>query len=108
MFLHIGINFRDEDSNLNRILEIERVLNQGSDWLRYAPNCWILYTNQNPTVWIEKILAIPFMQTEKRHFVFICELDWRNKAGLLSAGIWEWINREREASGDAPLTLDTL
>jgi hypothetical protein len=94
-FLHLGINFKTAGSTSERLNEIEAVLNNATDWLRYTPDCWLLYTGRSPATW-NKILRdeIPWI-TEQAYL--ICQVDTRQKAGWLQRSIWDWINKDRSS-----------
>jgi len=69
---------------------IEQVLGIDGDWLRYAPNCWIVYSGHAPMVWVERLQAIRGM--EQASF-FITEMG--TYAGRLDQQVWDWINSYR-------------
>lgn len=42
-YLHFGFKFKGPP----KIKELEPLFNLASDWLRYAPNCWIVWTKNS-------------------------------------------------------------
>lgn len=91
-FLHLGVNFRDKSPTPEALEEIEGVLNSGVDWYRYAPNCWIIYTNQTAKTWNERLKAIPWM-TDQRYL--IVQIDIRDRSGWLARDTWDWVKKDR-------------
>ena len=85
-FLHVG--FRAEKP---RVDEWTEVFNAAADWLRYAPNCWILYTSRTAESWFKRIK--PHLKDDER--VLICELNLLNRQGSLSQSAWDWIQKTR-------------
>ena len=85
-FIHIGFN-----ANEPRFEIWEDVFDKATDWLRYAPNCWILCTGQSPKKWLNHIK--PHLKEGER--VFVCELNISNRQGWLSKSTWEWIRKTR-------------
>jgi hypothetical protein len=61
------------------------------DWMRYAPNCWIIYTNTDATGWYNRL--VPHMTKKDR--LFICELNMQNKQGWMDQWMWDWMNKTR-------------
>ena len=86
-FLHVAFNSKDP-----RIDQWTPVFDKATDWLRYAPNCWIIYTGRDPEIWFDRVK--PLLR-EGEH-VLICELKLSNRRGWLPKSAWEWINRTRE------------
>jgi hypothetical protein len=72
--------------------EIEESFNKARDWLRYAPDCWIIYTSISPTVWSERLRSLKTMEDCK---FLICEVNLKNKGGWLPKSAWDWMNKER-------------
>jgi hypothetical protein len=65
------------------------------DWLKIAPNAWILWTNKDPIVWLPFIQRV--LPTEGS--VLIAELNLKsvseNYTGWQSQSIWDWFNKHR-------------
>ena len=90
-FLHLGINF-SVGTSLDKAA-IETKLNKAKDWLRYAPNCWIIYTGQPANIWYKRLKELP--ELEDKTF-FVCEINLDNRAGWLQKSAWEWLKKQRE------------
>ena len=88
-FLHLSVNPIDQTG---RKL-IEKKLDKAADWLRYLPNCWLIYTAQPARVWYERLSEV----TEEIEGcnLFIAEVNLRNRAGWIKTSAWDWINKKR-------------
>ena len=86
-YLHIGFNWANEP----KVDELKPTFDKALDWIRYAPNCWIVWTSTTPQGWYERLK--PHLR-EGDH-VFICELNLRNRQGWLPQWVWEWIKLDR-------------
>lgn len=87
-FIHVAFYW----SGAPKTTELEGpVFNIAIDWLRYTPNCWVLYTTASADWWYERIRH--HMTQPDR--VFICELNIQNKSGWLDNWVWTWINKSR-------------
>lgn len=86
-FLHIAFNWT---SGL-KVEELTPEFNKAKDWVRYAPNCWIVWTTSDMETWYARVR--PYMKNED--YVFICEINLKNRQGWLPKFIWDWINKPR-------------
>jgi hypothetical protein len=93
-YLHVGINFFGEEPAITNLIP---VFNRAHDWLRYAPNCWILYTSASPDTWVDRVRE----KIDKEDYLFICELILDNHQGWLSQDLWDWINKDRSAKRES-------
>lgn len=87
-FLHIAFNFEGRPAKEH---ELKPVFDLALDWVRYAPNCWIVYTTSTPQAWYERLK--PKLHTHDS--VFICELNLQNNFGSLHKFVWDWLNKKR-------------
>lgn len=81
--LHIGISW----SGVPKITELEQVFNHAADWIRYAPNCWVIRTSEDADVWYERIRH--YMNIKDR--ILIAELDLSSNeqySGWLEQWMW--------------------
>jgi len=89
-FLHIGFAWVGQP----KTKALEPLFNRHAlDWVRYASNCWIVWTNENPGSWFDRIK--PHLGPNDQ--LLISELD-RNigtSQGWMPAFIWDWINKSR-------------
>jgi hypothetical protein len=87
-FLHIAFSFKSGRTDIERI---RKTLSTARDWYRYAPNCWIVYTNRTADKWFE--LLKPKLNDDDH--MFICELNIAMRSGWLPEGAWTWLDKER-------------
>ena len=73
--------------------EIETVLNKAKDWLRYAPNCWLVWTAVGTGLWAERLRAV---LADKDNAFLILEVKLQDYSGWLMDDAWKWINKERK------------
>ena len=89
-FLHVGF----VGLGLPKAKELEAVFNTWAlDWVRYSTSNWILWTNDTPNQFYNRIA--PHLTVQEQ--VLVSELD-RNigtSQGWLSKFIWDWINKTR-------------
>jgi hypothetical protein len=90
--LHLGIHFKTKAPTAEMIEEVEVVLNKAKDWLRYAPNCWLIYTERDPKTWNARLKKIPWMAEQS---YLLCAVDPKIRAGWLPRSVWDWIGRDR-------------
>lgn len=87
-FLHLTIS--PCDSDLRSLIQAK--LDKATDWLRYSPECWLIYTGQPAKVWYERLTEIAGV---KERILFICEVDLSNRGGWIKQSAWDWIKKER-------------
>lgn len=83
-FFHIGFAFQDPP----RTDELEPIFNKALNWIRYAPNCWIVQTTATPKQWMARLKPI----LAPSDHVLIVEIDLANRSGHLPESMWSWIN----------------
>jgi hypothetical protein len=96
-FLHLAVSFTNA-SGAPENTEIEAVLNKAKDWIRYLPNCWLIYTSRSPESWFKDLEGVPKMD---KHSFFICEINPKNRAGRMYPGVWQWADKSRDNTGEA-------
>lgn len=87
-FLHIGLHFADGN---NKVAELIPVFSNAIDWLRYAPNCWIVWTSSSPQEWYQRLK--PFLKEADR--LFIVKIDMSVRQGWLEKNAWDWMDKRR-------------
>jgi hypothetical protein len=87
-FLHVGFNFEERPEKVKGLIPI---FNEAIDWVRYAPNSWILWTDKTPLEWYN--LLKPHVHRDDS--IFICVIDIKQRSGWLPKVIWDWINKPR-------------
>ncbi|WP_168075015.1 hypothetical protein [Caulobacter sp. SSI4214] len=64
------------------------------DWIKYAPNCWILYTTKDSKTWYERVRKV----VGERAHIFVVEVNLKHRAGWLPKSVWAWIAKDRSKS----------
>ena len=70
---------------------IERVMDSAGDWLRYGPNCWIVYSAHPPVTWANRLNTIRGLAS--KHGFLVTEMGVY--AGMLDQKVWDWMARPR-------------
>ena len=86
-FVHISFNF----NGATKIDELLPAFNHALDWVRYAPNCWIVWTSSSTEKWSARLK--PHL-TDKDH-MFIVPIELRESSGWLPQWVWDWLTKER-------------
>jgi len=70
--------------------DLAGLFNSATDWYRYAPNCWLLWTHANAETWYNHLkphLADP-------DYLLIIQLNPQViMRGWLPKGAWEWMGK---------------
>lgn len=85
-FFHVGFGFAGKHVGIEKI----QAAFGTAGWARYAPNCWIIYTEESPNSLVDRLHNLCTPQDS----VFICELNISNKWGYLQKEIWDWIRQK--------------
>jgi len=93
-FTLISFHFPAELSELEAQHHIQPVINMADDWLKYAGNCWIVWSAKTPTEWHAQFQTIERL---KNCTIFIINLDISpgNRAGQAPMWVWDWIGKRR-------------
>ena len=87
--LHIAFTFQGGE----RTKELEPVFGKSLDWIRYAPNCWIVRTRLSPKQWMGRLK--PYLSTGD--WALIVAVDVKQRAGWLPGWVWDWIKKNGDA-----------
>jgi hypothetical protein len=75
--------------------ELEPLFDTALDWARPAPNCWVLWTNNDPDVWLGYVRK----HMSEKDNVFIAELNLsttsKNFTGWADKWFWRWLDKHR-------------
>ncbi|WP_441227899.1 hypothetical protein AB7813_03720 [Tardiphaga sp. 20_F10_N6_6] len=71
--------------------ELKVLFDTAIDWVKFAPNAWLLYTVTAPDVWYKYIKR----EIHPEDTVFICEIDPTERSGFLQQNIWDWLTKDR-------------
>jgi len=83
-YLHVAIGFEGKQLD---VADVQKVFGSAG-WARYAPNCWIVSTNETPHTITERLRAI----CNQYDSIFVCELNMENRSGYLQKEIWDWLD----------------
>ena len=87
-FVHVGFFF----GSRQKVAELEPVFTAiGSDWIRYATNCWILWTDK-PAAHIYTLLE---GRLDPNDSVLISGLNFPDSFGFLPPWIWGWFQSKQ-------------
>ena len=86
-YVHVGTSL----STSKRTEDIERVLDRhADDWFRYAPNCWILWTDR-PIANISRAIRRELKRVDE---VLVLPINIEiGYAGFMDPSVWEWLKR---------------
>jgi hypothetical protein len=60
--------------------------NQATDWYRYAPGSWLLWTSGTPTTWATYL----HQRMTDNDFLVVVEVSG-DFAGFIPQGAWDWL-----------------
>ena len=87
-YFHVGFNFEGRDPPAKKIQE---AFDKALDWVKYAPNCYILYTMKDEDIWYRRLREI----VHEDDTIFVVELKIENRNGWLPKSVWAWLKKER-------------
>jgi hypothetical protein len=88
-YFHIGFYFLGQPLGK----ELEPVFTKCSeDWIRYAENCWIIYTQHTAEELLKKLK--PHL-SDKDHILILEIVRDQQLSGWLPQWIWEWLYKSR-------------
>jgi hypothetical protein len=93
-YLHVGIG--GITPTVAQTEALQNTFNEAVDWMRYAPNCWILYTSQSPNTWTDKIRQTPGIPSTV--LMVIVPIKAEEKWGLHQKWVWEWFDKKRQTT----------
>jgi len=94
-YLHIAFNFPPVWAPMQTA--VQNVITANAlDWLRYAANCWIVWTTENSKQWADKFYAQVQGAREGSFLIVAIDISatsdgWAN----FPQWIWDWIRRYR-------------
>ncbi len=95
-FLHISFTFNE---GVPKARELEPLFNAlAPDWMRYSPNCWIVWTARPASDFLYAIK--PMIGASDS--ILIVALDLSERNGWQPQWVWEWMDRKRELGPPPP------
>lgn len=92
-FYHIGVLFPFQPRSHLIDGALTAAARPDDDWVRYAPNCWIVWTERSAEQ-IYNSMSYLLNQTEQ---VFIVEINLQNRHGMLLKAIWDWLDSKQKS-----------
>jgi hypothetical protein len=90
-FLHIGFVWTGPP----KTKEMEPLFSrEARDWVRYAGNCWIVWTDKDTNYWADKLRP----QLGVNDQVLVCPLPMNinnSSQGWMSKFVWDWMHKPR-------------
>jgi len=86
---YLQISFRWSEKP--KTAELISVFNTAIDWLRFADNCWIVYTTSTPAKWFERLK--PYMTAKDGVLIFKIDISVRH--GQSNETVWSWLQKKR-------------
>jgi hypothetical protein len=78
--------------------QIEKKLDLGLDWIRYADGCYLIYSSKPASVWSARLK--PFV--DPGGHLFIINTDPDQYAGWMPKNLWTWIeDKKKKIYGDS-------
>lgn len=93
-YLHISIATFDHVLEPVMNNKVQQAVNAADDWLRYASNCWIIWTKESPEQWYQKLSAIEELKSASMYVIKV-DISRVNSAGQFPQWIWDWLNKDR-------------
>jgi len=80
---------------------IEAKLDNALDWIRYAPGCWLIYTEHSAHRWYGQLFELPELAGS---LIFLAKVELADHSGRLSPEAWDWITKTQreESSASVP------
>ena len=107
-FVHVGISYHELPALTFEHIKLmdAAIESEALDWIRYAWNCYIIWTASDCETISRKIVRLPSLENVAH---FVCELNMPGAFGSLPPWVWEWLGRDRGYGGlaftDKPLTF---
>jgi hypothetical protein len=87
-YILVTFNFYERPVPNERLKEL---FSKARDWVRYAPNCYILYTTTDIGEWATRIRK----RVDERDSIYLVEFDPDVATGYLPERVWTWLGKER-------------
>jgi hypothetical protein len=86
--LHVGFAFRSGPPKV-KTKDLEPVFDKATDWYRYAPNCWLLWTTGTPDSWVKSLKQ----HISDNDYIFIVEVKATSYQGWLPEDGAVWLKK---------------
>lgn len=91
--LHVGFhNFEMTDTI---ITALANTFGAASQWMRYAPNCWVLWTDLSVEEWHKRLERTPGLPTNYGALILVVLDGNENRSGKTFDWAWNWLRDKR-------------
>lgn len=84
--LHVAFNFISGQVKADELIP---QFNHATDWYRYAPNCWLMWTTGTPEKWFKFLRP----HIDAKDTMLIVEVKPDQHFGVLQQGAWDWLKK---------------
>jgi len=74
---------------------LSKTFEYATDWIKYSPNCWILWTGLTAEEWNERIEKTPGIPEKYGALIAPIDLTPGSRGGKTYESVWEWIKKPR-------------
>jgi len=92
-FLHVG--FHNFEVTEQIATSLGDTFNYATDWCKYSPNCWILWTGLTADEWNARIGNTPGMPATYGALIAPIDLTPETRGGKTYDWVWKWLNKKR-------------
>jgi hypothetical protein len=93
-YVHLSFTYPTDFSALAASHFIQPIINTADDWLKYADNCWIIWSYKSPKDWYDKLAEIQELKNCSMLAVNV-DLSPGNRAGQFPKWVWDWLDKPR-------------
>ena len=70
---------------------LHNTIKSADSWWHYLESTWLIKTNQDPSVWTDKIKRV----IDPNDYLFIVDISGKSYNGWLPQKAWDWINQNK-------------
>jgi tRNA (Thr-GGU) A37 N-methylase len=74
-----------------KIVEVKPEFDKALDWIRIAPNVWIVWSTSSPNEWYTRLK--PYLGPKDHLYIF--GIDNRVRQGWAQKLVWDWLDKKR-------------
>ena len=91
--LHVG--FHNFEMTEEIISALANTFNAATGWIRYTPNCWVLWTTGSIEDWHKRIAATPGLPQNYGALILTVLEGSQYRGGMTYDWVWKWL-REKQ------------
>lgn len=85
---HVAIGYAHNELP---VTTIQNSFGKSAGWARYAPNCWLLYTDEPAEAISNRIRKL----CSASDSILVIKVDTNHYNGFLHKEIWDWFNERK-------------